>query len=416
MPSGRPFLQIPGPTNVPDRILRAMDRPVIDHRGPEFSALTKEILPLLRQVFGTRGGPDGGEPILYPASGTGAWEAALVNVLAPGDRVLAFNHGHFSAQFAQTARNLSFDVDEVPLRWGQPLLPEVLESKLRADSVQGVKPYKAILVVHNETSTGVLTDVAAVRRAIDAVGHDALLIVDSVSALGSTPFELVEWRVDVALAGSQKGLMLPPGMALLCVGPRAREAAEKGGSPRHFFDWRPILRDNAAGFFPYPPATLLLFGLREALVMLVEEEGLENVYARHRQLAEATRSAVRAWAAAGCGILCDSETHHSPTLTAVTVPGSLDSDRVIKHARERFGLSLGVGLGQVKGKLFRIGHLGALNELEVLGTLGGVELTLRELDLPIALGSGVSAAQQSFLREPVLDTTHRATAKVAVAS
>jgi alanine-glyoxylate transaminase/serine-glyoxylate transaminase/serine-pyruvate transaminase len=396
MASGRPFLQIPGPTNVPDRVLRAMDRPVIDHRGPEFAALTKEILPLLRTVFGTRGGPNGGEPILYPSSGTGAWEAALVNVLAPGDRVLAFNYGHFSAQFAQTARNLGFDVDEVPLRWGQALTPDVLEAKLRADS--GPEAYKAILVVQNETATGVLSDVGALRHAIDAAGHDALLIVDSVSALGSTPFELDAWKVDVALAGSQKGLMLPPGVALLCVGPRARAASEKGGSPRHFFDWRPILRDNAAGFFPYTPATLLLFGLREALVMLVEEEGLENVYARHTRLAGAVRAAVRAWSSAGCGILCDSDPHHSPTLTAVTVPSMLDSDAVIKHARERFGLSLGVGLGQVKGKLFRIGHLGALNELEVLGTLGGVELTLREIGLHITLGSGVAAAQQSFVR------------------
>ena len=372
-----------------------MDRPVIDHRGPEFAALTKEILPLLRAVFGTRGGPQGGEPILYPSSGTGAWEAALVNVLAPGDRVLAFTHGHFSAQFAQTARNLGFDLDEVPLRWGQALTPDVLEAKLRSDN--GPKRYKAILVVQNETATGVLSDVGALRRAIDAAGHDALLIVDAVSALGSTPFELDAWQVDVALAGSQKGLMLPPGMALLCVGPRAREVAEKGGSPRNFFDWRPILRDNAAGFFPYTPATLLLFGLREALVMLVEEEGLESVYARHNRLAAAVRAAVRAWSSAGCGILCESEPHHSPTLTAVTVPATLDSDSVIKHARERFGLSLGVGLGQVKGKLFRIGHLGALNELEVLGTLGGVEMTLHELGLPIDLGSGVAAAQQSFL-------------------
>ena len=412
--SGRPFLQIPGPTNVPDRVLRAMDRPVIDHRGPEFAALTKQILPLLRTVFGTRGGPSGGEPILYPSSGTGAWEAALVNVLASGDRVLAFTYGHFSAQFAQTARNLGFHVDDVPLRWGQPFTPDALEAKLRADS--GPHPYKAILAVQNETATGVLSDVGALRRALDATRHDALLIVDAVSALGSTPFELDAWKVDVALAGSQKGLMLPPGVALLCVGPRAREASENGGSPRHFFDWRPILRDNAAGFFPYTPATLLLFGLREAHVMLVEEEGLENVYARHTRLATAVRSAVRAWSPAGCGILCESEPHHSPTLTAVTVPSTLDSDAVITHARERFGLSLGVGLGQVKGKLFRIGHLGALNELEVLGTLSGVELALRELGLPIALGSGVAAAQKSFVREPALQTVPSPSPRVAVAT
>lgn len=397
MASGRPFLQIPGPTNVPDRVLRAMDRPVIDHRGPEFAALTKEILPLLRAVFGTAGAPTGGEPILYPASGTGAWEAALVNVLAPGDRVLAFNYGHFSAQFVQTARNLGFQVDEVPLRWGQPLPPSELQRRLSADTSSS--PYKAILVVQNETSTGVLSDVGAVRQAIDAAHHDALLIVDAVSALGSTPFLLDAWRVDVALAGSQKGLMLPPGMALLCVGPHARDASETGGSPRHFFDWRPILRDNAAGFFPYTPATLLLFGLREALTMLVEEEGLENAYARHERLAAGVRAAVGAWASAGCGILCESEPHHSPTLTAVTMPEGVDSDAVIRHARERFGLSLGVGLGQIKGKVLRIGHLGALNELEVLGTLGGVELALRECGVRLELGSGVAAAQRAFLSE-----------------
>ncbi|HEU5316672.1 MAG TPA: aminotransferase class V-fold PLP-dependent enzyme [Chloroflexota bacterium] len=397
MPSGRPFLQIPGPTNVPDRVLRVMDRPVIDHRGPEFASLTKEILPLLRAVFGTTGGPSGGEPILYPASGTGAWEASLVNVLAPGDRVLAFTYGHFSVQFAQTARNLGFSVDEVPLRWGQPLPPKELQRRLEADDPSS--PYKAALVVQNETSTGVFSEIGAIRHAMDAARHDALLIVDAVSSLGSTPFRLDEWRVDVALAGSQKGLMLPPGMALLCVGPRARAASEKGGSPRHFFDWRPILRDNAAGFFPYTPATLLLYGLREALTMLVEEEGLENVYARHERLAAGVRTAVRAWAGAGCGILCESETHHSPTLTAVTMPSGIDSDAVIRHARERFGLSLGVGLGQIKGKVLRIGHLGALNELEVLGTLGGVELALRECGVRVELGSGVAAAQRAFLSE-----------------
>ncbi len=327
--SGRPFLQIPGPTNVPDRILRAMDRPVIDHRGPEFAALTKEILPLLRRVFGTADGA----PILYPSSGTGGWEAALVNVLAPGDRVLAFNHGHFSAQFAQTARNLGFVVDEVPLRWGQPLDPALLEAKLKADA-NAPSSYKAILAVQNETSTGVLSDIGALRQAIDAARHDALLIVDAVSALASTPFEFDAWGVDVALAGSQKGLMLPPGLAVLCVGPRAREVAEKGGSPRHFFDWRPTLRDNAAGFFPYTPATLLLFGLREALAMLVEEEGLEHVYARHARLAGGVRAAVGAWRDAGLSILCESAAHHSPTLTAVTMPSGTDSDAVIKHARD----------------------------------------------------------------------------------
>jgi alanine-glyoxylate transaminase / serine-glyoxylate transaminase / serine-pyruvate transaminase len=387
--SGRPFLQIPGPTNVPDRILRAMDRPVIDHRGPEFAALTKEILPRLRQVFGTREGA----PILYPTSGTGAWEASLVNVLAPGDRVLAFNYGHFSAQFAQTARNLGYEVEEVPLRWGQALPADEVEARLGAD--RGDRPFKALLVVHNETSTGVLSDVGAIRRAMDAAGHEALLIVDTVSSLGSTEFYLDEWRVDVALAGSQKGLMLPPGIGILCAGPRALAIAERGGSPRHFFDWRPILRDNASGFFPYTPATLLLFGLREALRMLVEEETLDGVYARHRRLAGGVRAAVAAW---GLQNLCEQPARYSPTLTAVVMPEGIDSDSIIKHARERFGLSLGVGLGRIKGTVLRIGHLGALNELEVIGTLGGVELTLRECGVALQLGSGVAACQETFVQ------------------
>ncbi|MDP9374585.1 MAG: aminotransferase class V-fold PLP-dependent enzyme [Chloroflexota bacterium] len=389
--SGRPFLQIPGPTNVPDRILRAMDRPVIDHRGPAFAELTKAILPGLRQVFGTREGA----VVLYPSSGTGAWEASLVNVLAPGDRVLAFNYGHFSALFAQTARNLGYEVDEVPLRWGQELPAERVKARLRAD--RGDRPYAAVLVVHNETSTGVTSDIGAIRAAMDAAGHDALLIVDTVSSLASIEFRFDQWRVDVALTGSQKGLMLPPGLGLVCAGPRALARGEAGGSPRSFFDWRPILRDNAAGFFPYTPATLLLYGLREALTMLVEEEGLDAVYARHRFLADGVRAALGAW---GLANLCERPEYYSNTLTAVVMPEGVDSDAVIRTARERFGLALGVGLGRIKGKVLRIGHLGALNELEVLATLGGVELALAESGVPVALGSGGAAAQRVFSRAP----------------
>ncbi|MCC6629990.1 MAG: aminotransferase class V-fold PLP-dependent enzyme [Chloroflexi bacterium] len=391
MTSGRPFLQIPGPTNVPDRILRAMDRPVIDHRGPEFAALTRSILPPLRQIFGT----DEGAVVLYPASGTGAWEAALVNVLAPGERVLAFNHGHFSAGFAQTARNLGFEVDEIPLRWGDPAAPEELEARLRAD--RGDRPYAAVQIVHNETSTGVTSDIGALRAAIDRAGHDALLLVDTVSSLASVPFHLDDWRVDVALCGSQKGLMLPPGIGLVCAGPRALARAEQGGSPRNFFDWRPIIRDNAAGFFPYTPATLLLFGLREALTMLVEEEGLPAVYTRHAHLAAGVRAAVAAW---GLANLCESPAHVSNTLTAVVMPDGVDSDAVIRLARERFGLALGVGLGRLKGRVLRLGHLGALNELEVLAMLGGVELALSECGVALDLGAGVAAAQRRFVRQP----------------
>jgi len=388
--AGRPFLQIPGPTNVPERVLRAMDRAVIDHRGPAFAELTKSVLPPLRKVFGTAEGA----VILYPTSGTGAWEASLVNVLSPGERILAFNDGHFSALFAQTARNLGYDVDEVPLRWGQALAPDDVEARLRADSAE--RPYAAVLVVHNETSTGVMSDVAAIRAVIDRVGHDALLIVDTVSSLASVPFEFDSWGVDVALTGSQKGLMLPPGIGIICAGPRALARAEKGGAPRNFFDWRPILRDNANGFFPYTPATLMLFGLREALTMLVDEEGLNAVYARHHRLASGVRAAVAAW---GLDNLCEDPARTSDTLTAIVMPDGIDSDAAIKRARERFDLALGVGLGRIKGRVLRIGHIGALNELEVLATLGGVEMTLVECGVPLTLGSGVAAAQQQFVEK-----------------
>ncbi len=388
---GRPFLQIPGPTNVPDRVLRAMDRPVIDHRAPEFATLVKRLLPDLARVFGT----DRGKPVIFPASGTGAWEASLVNTLAPGDRVLAFDNGHFAAGFAKVAQDHKIKVDLLPTDWRRPVPARLVEEALRDDTEMG---YRAVLLVHNETSTGVRNDVAAVRAAMDAAGHDALLIVDTVSGLGTMEFRFDEWRVDVAVTGSQKGLMLPPGLGILCVGPRALAASERGGSPRSFFDWRAILRDNEAGFFPYTPATLVLFGLREALDMLAEE-GLENVFARHRRLADAVRAAVRAW---GLEIWCQDADAYSPSLTAVATPAGIDADDVIRRARERFGLALGTGLSKVKGKLFRIGHLAWLNELETLATIGGVELALAESGVPVRLGSGAEAAEASFLmREKV---------------
>jgi alanine-glyoxylate transaminase/serine-glyoxylate transaminase/serine-pyruvate transaminase len=380
--SGRPFLQIPGPTNVPDRVLRAMDRAVIDHRSPAFAALVRGLLPDLARVFKT----ERGRVIVYPSSGTGAWEASLVNVLAPGDRVLAFDHGHFSAAFAAASRNLGFAVDLVPLRWGRSVPAAAIVEHLRPE-------HRAVLVVHNETSTGVRTDVRALKEAMVAKRSDALLIVDTVSSLGSMDFRFDEWGVDVALTGSQKGLMLPPGLAFVCASPRAIEVAGKGGSPRNFFDWRPILEDNAAGFFPYTPATLVLFGLREALDMLLAE-GLDAVFARHHRLAGGVRAAVAAW---GLSNLCEEPDAYSDSLTAVVMPDGLDSNAVIARARDRFDLALGVGLSKLRGRVFRIGHLGALGELEVLATLGGVELALRECGHPVALGSGVAAAQESFL-------------------
>ena len=382
MTSGRHFLQIPGPTNVPERVLRAMDRPIPDHRGPEMPSLVAEIRAGLRSVFKS----EQGETVVFPGSGTGAWEASLVNTLSPGDRVLSFENGHFARLYAEAARQLGMQVDDVKLRWGDAVTQSDVEANLKPE-------HRAVLIVHNETSTGVTTDVGAVRRGIDRTGRDPLLLVDVVSSLGSMDFRMAEWRVDVALTGTQKGLMLPPGGAILCVGPRALEAAEKNRAPRYFYDWRPVICDMQQGFFPYTPATLLLFGLREALRMLLEE-GLDDVFARHRRLAQATREAVRAW---GMSLLASDPARASNSLTAVVVE-EIDSTAVVKVAAERLNLALGVGLGQLRGRVFRIGHLGSLNELEVLATLAGTELALLYSGQPIELGVGVSAAQRFFAR------------------
>jgi len=395
--TGRAFLQIPGPTNIPDRVLRAMDRPVIDHRGPEFAALTETVRLGLRRVFGTRDGV----PMLYPGSGTGAIEAALVNTLSPGDRVLVFNYGVFSGGLAMIAGKFGFVVDEVVLGYGKTLSPSLLEQKLRDDSP--TNPYRAVLVVHNETSTGVTVDLAGIRAAMDAAGHDALLMADTVSSLASIEFLMDEWRVDIAVCGSQKGLMLPPGLGILCASPRAVAIGQRGGgSPRHFWDWAPIIRENRIGLFPYTPATLMLFGLREALTMLVDEEGLENVYARHARLAGAVRAAVKAW---GLSIVCEDPTCYSNTITTVRVPEGVDSNELTRYARERYSLSLGGGIGELNGTAIRIGHLGALNELEVMAVIGGCELTFSDLGLGVEPGSGLVASQRAFLgsgvREPV---------------
>jgi len=369
-----------------------MDRPVIDHRSPEFAQLTEDVRVGLRRVFGTRDGA----PMLYPASGTGATEAALVNVLSPGARVLSFNYGLFSGGLGAIARKFGYDVDEVQLRWGQAVTPALVEDKLRADSSSN--PYDAVLICHNETSTGVTVDIAGIRQAMDAAGHDALLIVDTVSSLASMEFLMDEWRVDIIICGSQKGLMLPPGLGILGVSRRALAVgAQNGGSPRHFWDWEPIMRENRIGLFPYTPATLMLFGLREALRMLVEEEGLSNVYARHARLASAVRAAVHGW---GLSTVCEDPSTASNTITAVRTPAGVDSNELLKHARERYGLSLGGGIGQLSGQAFRIGHLGSLNELEVLGTLGGIELSFADLGIDVEMGSGLLAAQRAFTSAP----------------
>ncbi|MBI4277371.1 MAG: aminotransferase class V-fold PLP-dependent enzyme, partial [Armatimonadetes bacterium] len=331
-----------------------------------------------------------GEIVLFPSSGTGAWEATIVNTLNPGDRVLAFNVGHFSHLFAECARRHGVLVDEVDLPWDQGVPAALVQERLGGDRGH---TYRAVLAVHNETSTGVTTDLRAIREAMDAVKHPALLLVDTVSSLASIDFRFDEWGVDVAVCGSQKGLMLPPGMGILCVGPKALAAGEKGGSPRYFFDWRPVIDQNAQGFYPYTPATLLLVGLREALDMLFEE-GLEQVFARHHRLAEGVRRAVRTW---GLRTVCENPSEASNTLTAVYVPDGASADAVLHTALRRYNLPLGVGLGRLKGKAFRIGHLGWLNELEILAAVAGVEMALTEVGVQVPLGAGVKAAQQFFL-------------------
>jgi len=387
--SGRPFLQIPGPTLVPERIVRAMSQSIIDHRGPKFAALVRECLEGLKGVFQT----EKGEIVIYPGSGTGAWEACLVNTLSPGDRVLACVNGHFSTGFAKTAAAYGIEVDRLDLAYGAGVPADQVEQRLREDKAQQLR---AVLVVHNETSTGVTSNVGAVRAAMDRARHPALLLVDVVSSLASIDFRVDEWGVDVALTGPQKGLMLPPGLALLAVSDKALHASEKAKCPRAYWDWAPVLERNKRGEFPYTPATSLLFGLRESLSML-NEEGLANVFKRHSRLAEACRRAIHAL---GLELLCRNPAEYSNTLTAVLMPDSFDSDAYLAHAWKTLEMSLGVGLGDVKGKVFRIGHLGSLNELELLGGLAGVELTLKSFGVNIPVGAGVAAAEQYLLATP----------------
>ena len=387
--SGRHFLQIPGPTNVPERILRALDRPVPDHRGPELPALVGEIQSGLRQIFQTTRG----EILLYPGSGTGAWEASLVNTVSPGDHVLAFHTGYFSHLYAECARRLGAAIDEVELPWDGGVPPAVVHDRLAAD--RG-RTYKAVLLVHNETSTGVASNVRAIRDAMRAANHPALLLVDVVSALGSIDFRFDEWEVDVALTGSQKGLMLPPGMAILCAGPRALEASARVTTPRYYYDWAPVREEMRRGYFPYTPATLMLYGLREAARMLLEE-GLPAVFERHRRLAEGVRQAV---AATGLSMLCRDPALRSNSLTAVVVPEGSDSGGVLRAA-ERLHLSLGTGLGRLRGKVFRVGHLGAFNELEAVATVAGMEMACQMAGIPVQLGAGPAACQRYFMEQHV---------------
>jgi alanine-glyoxylate transaminase/serine-glyoxylate transaminase/serine-pyruvate transaminase len=398
---GRHFLQIPGPTNVPDRILRAMDRPTIDHRGPEFQRLGEEILRDIKQVFKTTGAV-----VIYPASGTGAWEAALVNTLSPGDRVLAFETGHFATLWRNMASRLGLEVDFVPGDWRHGVDPEVVQAKLDADASHGIK---AVMVVHNETSTGVTSSVADVRQALDGSRHPALLMVDTISSLGSIDYRHDEWGVDVTVAGSQKGLMLPPGLSFNAVSSKALGASREAKLPRAYWRWDDMLASNKTGFFPFTPATNLLYGLREAIRMLLEE-GLENVFRRHDRHAEATRRAVRGW---GLEVLCANPAEYSSSLTAVLMPDGYDEGEFRRIALERFDLSLGQGLGKLRGRAFRIGHMGDFNDLMLCGTLAGVQMGFDSARVPHRrdgvdaamsyLSSTASEAQSSLSRPTAKD-------------
>jgi alanine-glyoxylate transaminase/serine-glyoxylate transaminase/serine-pyruvate transaminase len=384
--AGRHFLQIPGPTPVPDRILRAIAMPVIDHRGPEFRKLGLRVLEATKGVFQTRG-----EVFIYPASGTGAWEAALANTLSPGDRVLMFETGHFATIWRNMAARLGLEPEFIASDWRQGADPAAIGARLAEDRAHAIK---AVCIVHNETSTGCVSPIAAIRREIDAAGHPALLLVDAISSLGSLDYRHDEWGVDVTVAGSQKGMMLPPGLSFNAVSAKALAASKAARLPRLFWSWDDMIPQNRNGSFPYTPATNLLYGLDVAIEML-NEEGLDNVFARHDRLAEATRRAVRAW---GLEILCRVPEHHSSALTAVLLPDGQDADAFRSQVLERFDMSLGMGLSKVAGKVFRIGHLGDTNDLTILGALAGVEMGLGVAGVPHRRG-GVQAAMEYLAAE-----------------
>ncbi|MCM3880835.1 MAG: aminotransferase class V-fold PLP-dependent enzyme [Vicinamibacterales bacterium] len=384
MHTGRHFLQIPGPTNVPDRVMRAMAQPVIDHRGPEFAQLGLEVLDGIRDVFKTKG-----PVVIFPSSGTGTCEAALVNTLSPGDRVLICETGWFShIAWRKVAERVGLSVEYLPGSWRRGASPSAVEATLAADAQHN---FKAVVVVHNETSTGVTSRLAEIRKAMNRARHPALLIVDTISSLGSMDLRHDEWEIDVTVAGSQKGLMLPPGLGFNAVSEKALAASRVSKMPRAYFDWEEMLKANKSGFFPYTPATNLLYALREALEML-REEGLENVFRRHQRYGDATRAAVRAW---GLEILCEEASEYSNSLTAVVLPDGHNADRLREIILDKFDMSLGTGLGQLAGKVFRIGHLGAFNDLTLAGTLSGVEMGLSLAGVPYKPG-GVQAALASL--------------------
>jgi alanine-glyoxylate transaminase / serine-glyoxylate transaminase / serine-pyruvate transaminase len=399
-PAGRHFLQIPGPSPVPDRILRAMSYPTIDHRGPEFGALGLKVLEAIKKIFKTQ------HPVvIYPASGTGAWEAALSNTLSPGDTVLMYETGHFATLWKKMAEGLGLKPEFLGLPgiegWRCGVDAQKIEERLRADTQHTIK---AVCVVHNETSTGVTSNIAAVRQAIDAAGHPALLLVDTISGLACADYRHDEWGVDVTVSGSQKGLMLPPGISFNALSPKAIEASKTARLPRSFWGWTEIVEMNKTGYWPYTPNTNLLYGLSEALDMILNE-GLDNVFARHQRLAEACRRAVRAW---GLEVQCVDPAVYSPVLTGVMTPEGIDADAVRKTIYERFDMSLGTGLGKVKGRMFRIGHLGDCNDLTLMATLAGCEMGLKLAGVPLA-ASGLPEAM-AFLTSQAKANTLKAAA------
>jgi alanine-glyoxylate transaminase/serine-glyoxylate transaminase/serine-pyruvate transaminase len=392
-PTGRHFLQIPGPSPVPDRILRAISLPTIDHRGPEFGVLGLKVLAGIRQVFQTR------HPVvIYPASGTGAWEAALANVMSPGDAVLMYETGHFATLWQKMALRLGLEPEflalpgaddtGLPRSWRHGVQADLIEARLRQDTE---KKIRAVCVVHNETSTGVTSDIAAVRRAIDAAGHPALLMVDSISGLASADYRHDDWGVDVTISGSQKGLMLPPGISFNALSPRALERSKSAKLPRAFWAWDEIVEMNQSGYWPYTPNTNLLYGLAESLDMLLGE-GLPQVFARHQRWAAGVRAAVQAW---GLPTQCADPAVHSPVLTGVITPEGVDADALRRLIHERFDLSLGTGLGKLKGRMFRMGHLGDSNDLTLVAMVAGVEMGLKLAGVKFA-GGGVQAAMEYF--------------------
>lgn len=376
---GRHFLQIPGPTNVPDRVLRAMDMPTIDHRGPAFAEMSRKALDGIKTIFKTKN-----PVVIFPASGTGAWEAALVNTLSPGDRVLMFETGHFATLWKGLAERLGLQPEFIEGDWRSGADPQMIEERLRADTAKDIK---AVCVVHNETSTGCATRIEDVRKAIDSAGHPALLMVDTISSLGSIDFRHDEWGVDVTVGGSQKGLLLPPGLSFNAVSDKALEASNTAKLPRSYWAWGEMISANEKAIFPYTPATNLLYGLVEAIAML-HEEGLDNVFKRHANHGAATRAAVEAW---GLEVLCQDPRHYSGSLTAVLMPEGHNADEFRKTVLENYNMSLGNGLAKLAGRVFRIGHLGDFNDLMLMGTLSGVEMGLRKAGVPHRAGGAQAA-------------------------